>query len=275
LIPYRLFSRFVGVLTGPAANVGNIKAERRGRTLQDQSCSGTSRARHSLAWAQKFNARSSGASWTEISTRSLPKPTQVTAAPQRSAQGGLAMDRPARVHRLAGAGVSVSVQRLVGMRGGVRRPAHPISLWRLGGLVLSHPGAKPFSLGGIAGVVIAAVIWVLSSQVKIPAVQRQKRRRIDDRSAGSHLSENRYKIWPAVLWVRPEQGAVEPGEVRGGFRRDRALPVGDRHCVGATRYPARRRRVRLRALGLIGDRVHFVIFTVERRMVWLIGLRKG
>jgi uncharacterized DUF497 family protein len=33
--------------------------------------------------------------------------------------------------------------------------------------------------------------------------------------------------------------------------------------------------VRLTALGLVGDRLHVAVFTVERRLVWLISLRKA
>jgi uncharacterized DUF497 family protein len=33
--------------------------------------------------------------------------------------------------------------------------------------------------------------------------------------------------------------------------------------------------VRLTALGLVGDRLHLAVFTVERRLVWLISLRKA
>jgi uncharacterized DUF497 family protein len=33
--------------------------------------------------------------------------------------------------------------------------------------------------------------------------------------------------------------------------------------------------VRLTALGLVGDRLHVAIFTVDRRLVWLISLRKA
>ncbi len=33
--------------------------------------------------------------------------------------------------------------------------------------------------------------------------------------------------------------------------------------------------VRLTALGLVGDRLHLAVFTVERRRIWLISLRRA